>query len=80
MTERDSNDTLFYLAIKTKRLVRDNLRDHLTDLWNTASDTTNAIARSFLGLLVVVFSLLAEICQKGQSYCIRKGRQPNANS
>ncbi len=74
MTERDSNDTVFYLAIKTKRLVRDNVRDHLTDLWHTVSDALNAAARSILGILVVIFSISSEICQKAQKKCVRNNR------
>ena len=69
---RDSNHTLRYVLIRTKRSFRENAAPHFTDLWIAGVDLINATMRAFLGLGGVIFSVLGEACFKSQTKWVRK--------
>lgn len=75
MTPRDSNHTIRYVAIRTKRLYHQNAQSHLECLWESSVDMINALARSILGLGAVIFYLSGEICLKGQKRFVRDIRR-----
>ncbi len=72
---RDANHAILYAAIKTKRCYQQQVNPHLSDLFHSMVDVTNALFRSILGIISVVCSLISHLCIKEQRRWYRKNKQ-----
>jgi hypothetical protein len=70
--EKDINHTIRYYIQVFKRSVRDDVSPHFGEWWNSLSDAMNAIMRGVLSLLSLIFTLLADICNRWKEQCYRK--------
>jgi len=72
MSEKDINHTIRYYIQVFKRSIRDDVSPHFGEWWNSLSDAMNAIMRGFLSLFALIFTLLADMCNRWKSKCYRK--------
>jgi hypothetical protein len=80
MQEKDINHTILYHFHKYKRMKRDTVNPHFVEFWHSLSDATNAIMRGFLSLFALVFTTLADICNRWKDKCYREGKKEENKS
>lgn len=66
---RDVNHLGFLLFHRARRKLREEVKPDFVLWFNQASQATNSGARFFLGLLIVVLDVLAELLRQARSRC-----------